>query len=165
MTQPAFQTLTLPDTEATSRLADALAALAAPGVCVLLDGPVGAGKTFLARGVLHALMRKQGQLEDVPSPTFTLVQTYVVGGLEVWHADLYRLTSPDELIELGLDTAFDQAFCIIEWPDRMGDFAPDSALRISLAADCANESKRTAQIQGPPLLLAQLSLPIKDAAQ
>lgn len=165
MTQSASQTLILPNIEATTRMADSLAALAAPGVCVLLEGPVGAGKTFLARSVLHSLMRQNGTIEDVPSPTFTLVQTYSVGILDIWHADLYRLSSPDELIELGLDTAFEQAFCLIEWPDRLGDLAPKNALHISLEPDAAAETKRTAIIQGPPALVAQLKFENEDAAQ
>ena len=144
MTLPAPLTLTLASEAQTHRLAAALAKLAAPGVTVLLDGPVGVGKTTLARHVILALLAQTGQVEDVPSPTFTIVQTYEAGPLEIWHADLYRLTSTAELNELGLEAAFDTAFCLVEWPDRMGKDRPD-ALTIALGYSSA-ENERTARI-------------------
>lgn len=134
----------------TERLAMALAEVAKPGLTVLLEGPVGAGKTTLARATIQNLMRARGvPVEDVPSPTFTLVQTYDAAGLEIWHADLYRLTSIDELVELGLDQAFEQAFCLIEWPDRMGDLAPAGALRVTLDPDQADPECRHIDVTGP----------------
>jgi len=144
MTTPASLTLELASEAETHRLASELAKLAAPGVTVLLDGPVGAGKTTLARQVILALLAKTGQVEDVPSPTFTIVQTYEAGPLEIWHADLYRLTSTAELNELGLETAFDSAFCLVEWPDRMGAERPD-ALTIALSYGTGG-AERLAQI-------------------
>ena len=89
------------DETMTAALARMLAATARPGDTILLDGPVGAGKTHFARAFIRA---RQGEAaEDVPSPTFTLVQTYDDPmGTEIWHADLYRLTDPSELDELGL---------------------------------------------------------------
>ena len=144
MTPPAPLTLTLSSEAETHRLAAALAKLAAPGVTILLDGPVGAGKTTLARQVILALLSETGQVEDIPSPTFTIVQTYEAGPLEIWHADLYRLTSTTELNELGLEAAFDTAFCLVEWPDRMGTQRPD-ALTIALGYG-TGEGERTAQI-------------------
>ena len=92
-------TLTLRSADATARLAERLGALLHPGDCLLLDGPIGAGKTHFARALIQSLMDVP---EDVPSPTFTLVQTYDTGAGELWHADLYRLSSPDEIEELGL---------------------------------------------------------------
>jgi len=157
MPQLASATLHLPDTDATLDLARKLAGMAKPGLCILLDGPVGAGKTFLARAMIQHLMQEQGHVEDVPSPTFTLVQTYAIGDLELWHADLYRLSSTDELVELGLDAAFATATCIIEWPDRMGDLAPVSALRIVLSPDPASDTYRTAHITGPKPLTDALA--------
>ena len=116
------------------RLAVRLADAAGPGLAILLEGPVGAGKTHLARSIIQTLQARHGQAEDVPSPTFTLVQTYQAGALEIWHADLYRLTDVEELIELGLDDALQSAFCLIEWPDRMGPLPEGQKhLRISLA--------------------------------
>ncbi|MDB6178112.1 tRNA (adenosine(37)-N6)-threonylcarbamoyltransferase complex ATPase subunit type 1 TsaE [Paracoccus sp. Z330] len=106
-------------------LARLLAAAAGPGRTILLDGPVGAGKTHFARSFIRA--RQGDQAEDVPSPTFTLVQTYDdPSGTEIWHADLYRLTDPSELDELGLEEAQDNAICLIEWPDRL-DMLPPGA--------------------------------------
>ncbi len=116
----------------TAALGRALAALARPGDVFLLEGPVGAGKSHLARAFIRARAGDPGA--EVPSPTFTLVQTYAdapTGG-EVWHADLYRLADPGELAELGLDEAMDHAICLIEWPDRL-DMAPAEALRIQIA--------------------------------
>ena len=117
------------DEALTSGLARALAAVLRPGDTLLLDGPVGAGKTHFARALIRA---RQGEAaEDVPSPTFTLVQTYPDPmGTEIWHADLYRLGDASELVELGLDDALADAVTLIEWPDRMA--APPGALRLAV---------------------------------
>lgn len=122
--------LFLPSEEDTARLGIVLARLLRPGDTVLLEGPIGAGKTHLARALIRARL---GRAEDVPSPTFTLVQTYQAEDAEIWHADLYRLTHPDEVLELGLDAAFDEAICLVEWPDRLSDHAPRDALCLALA--------------------------------
>ena len=116
----------------TERLGRWLAGNLRPGDTVLLQGPIGSGKTHLARSVIQARL---GRPEEVPSPTFTLVQTYGEGDSEIWHADLYRLGHPDEVIELGLDDAFGRAICLIEWPERLGRAAPASALRLSFSQD------------------------------
>ncbi|KFE35225.1 tRNA (adenosine(37)-N6)-threonylcarbamoyltransferase complex ATPase subunit type 1 TsaE [Thioclava atlantica] len=118
--------LDLSDPDATTRLGALFARHAGPGDVILLEGPIGAGKTHFARALIQARL---GRAEDVPSPTFTLVQTYEAD-CEIWHADLYRLTHPDEVLELGLDHAFDTAICLIEWPDRLGSAVPDGALRL-----------------------------------
>ncbi len=118
----------LPDETDTANLGRALADLLGAGDCVLLSGPIGAGKSHLARALIRARL---GAEEEVPSPTFTLVQTYP-GQPDIWHADLYRLTHPDEVIELGLDEAFASALCLIEWPDRLGDILPANPIRLTL---------------------------------
>jgi tRNA threonylcarbamoyladenosine biosynthesis protein TsaE len=122
--------LTSPDQ--TDRIAIALGSRLRAGDTVLLSGDVGAGKTHFARALIQSLLAAP---EDVPSPTFTLVQIYdAASGLEVWHADLYRLTDPSETEELGLTDAMEAAICLIEWPDRLGSLRPQDALDIALAA-------------------------------
>ena len=107
----------LPDSDATDRLGAVIARLLAPGEAVLLYGPLGMGKSTLARGLIRALTRPD---EDVPSPTFTLVQFYE-SEPPVAHFDLYRLTRPEEASEIGLDEALDEGCAVIEWPERLGD--------------------------------------------
>ena len=99
------------------------------GDIVLLKGEIGAGKSHFARSLIQAAMDK---VEDVPSPTFTLVQTYdtIVGS--IWHADLYRLSDQSEVFELGLIDAFGNDIVLIEWPDRLGYLEPQDALTIEL---------------------------------
>lgn len=110
-------TLTLSDAEATGRLGAAIAPLLAPGEAVLLYGPLGMGKSTLARALIRALTTPD---EDVPSPTFTLVQFYD-SEPPVAHFDLYRLNRPEEAAEIGLDEALDEGCAVIEWPERLGD--------------------------------------------
>lgn len=105
----------------TETLARSLAEAAAPGDVFCLSGPLGAGKSVFARGFIRALC---GADTDVPSPTFTLVQTYDgrTGGIA--HFDLYRLEEPVEVLELDWDDAMAGAICLVEWPDKAGDFLP-----------------------------------------
>jgi tRNA threonylcarbamoyladenosine biosynthesis protein TsaE len=139
--------LTLPDPDATADLAGRIGAILHPGDCLLLEGGIGAGKTHFARSLIQSLMDEP---EDVPSPTFTLVQEYDTSAGPVWHADLYRLSRPEELIELGLDEALETAISVIEWPDRMGPDRPDTAL--TLAFDVAGDTARRVTITGDDAL-------------
>jgi tRNA threonylcarbamoyladenosine biosynthesis protein TsaE len=118
--------------EATEALGRAAAKALRPGDAVCLWGPLGAGKTTLARGLIRALTRPD---EEIPSPTFTLVQTYEGGAFPVAHFDLYRLSGPDEAEELGLDDALDDGAAIIEWPERLGARLPPDRLDISLTME------------------------------
>ena len=116
--------------DATCGLARALAPSLGAGDALLLSGPVGAGKTHFARCLIRALT---GPDEEVPSPTYTLVQTYPGPAADIWHADLYRLGDPAEIVELGLSEAFESAIALVEWPDRLGDLTPASALHLDFA--------------------------------
>ncbi|WP_408906472.1 tRNA (adenosine(37)-N6)-threonylcarbamoyltransferase complex ATPase subunit type 1 TsaE [Sabulicella glaciei] len=115
----------------TEALAARLARAARPGDAILLSGPLGAGKSALARGFLRALSGDAAL--EVPSPTFTLVQLYdMPGGMTASHFDLYRLDGPDALHELGWEEAL-EGIALVEWPDRLGSLAPPGALRVELA--------------------------------
>ena len=125
---PASRTPTLPepvslrlsDADATARLGAAIAPRLEAGETVLLYGPLGMGKSTLARGLIRALLKRSARPdEDVPSPTFTLVQFYE-SDPPVAHFDLYRLTRPEEASEIGLDEALDDGCALIEWPERLG---------------------------------------------
>lgn len=136
--------LDLADEAATDALARAVAALARPGDVIALWGDLGAGKTCFARSFITAL---SGSIEDVPSPTFTLVQTYDTPAGAVWHFDLYRLEAPDEALELGLEEALAGGICLIEWPDRLGTLLPRDRLDVALEFG-ATESARRARLTG-----------------
>lgn len=120
----------LPDVAATEAAGAALAPLLRAGDVVALEGDLGAGKTSFARGVLAAL----GLAEEAPSPSFAIVQAYASPEvrLPIWHVDLYRLDSPDEAAELGLDEVLEDGALLIEWPDRLGNRLWADALRLTL---------------------------------
>ena len=122
----------------TGTLARVLGPLLHAGDTLLLEGEIGAGKTFFARELISEILIEP---EDIPSPTFTLVQTYETRVGEVWHADLYRLSHPDEIIELGLIDAFSHAICIVEWPDRLGTMLPETRLRLSFSEGPREDSR------------------------
>ena len=120
----------LPDPAATDMFARRVAALLGRADCILLDGPIGAGKTHFARAAIRALTH---DAQEVPSPTYTLMQGYDAGDRTIWHMDLYRLGEPEELMELGLDTALEDAITLIEWPERLGSLTPARHMSITLA--------------------------------
>lgn len=130
--KPTAHTIHLSDADATAALATMLGPKLSAGDVILLDGPVGAGKTHFARALIQSILIHP---EDVPSPTFTLIQTYDTTRGQLWHSDLYRISSDLEIDELGLLEAFDSAICLVEWPDRLGLMRPETALTIRLVAD------------------------------
>ncbi len=121
--------LILPDPAAAARLGAAVAARLRRGEAVCLQGPLGAGKSTVARGLVRALTRSD---EDVPSPTFTLVQTYDGTRVAVAHFDLYRLRSAEEAYELGLEEALAVGAAVIEWPERLEGHLPRDRLEVAL---------------------------------
>lgn len=143
---------TLTDEAATAALAAALAERLETGDVVTLHGPLGVGKTALARAMIRALT--DNPEEEVPSPTFTLVQTYETPRGTLWHMDLYRLTGPDAVIELGWEEARAGGLILVEWPDRLGALLPAERLEIhlSLPPDALEgglaESKRSLRLVG-----------------
>lgn len=121
----------LQDDDASNALGRSIAGHLHAGDCLLLEGPLGAGKTALARAIIQVL-QVRSDVEEVPSPTYTLVQTYDGAACPIWHADLFRLSDPQEIHELGLLEAMDEAITLIEWPDRLGPYKPARHLHIAL---------------------------------
>ncbi len=132
----------LPDLAATGALGAGIAAGLKTGDAVALWGDLGAGKTTLARAVLRAL----GVEEDVPSPTFTLVQTYDTPKLAVSHFDLYRLKQARDLEELGFEDALADGAVLVEWPERAPEALPVDSLHVRLGTSFGT---RTARLTGP----------------
>lgn len=137
----------LADEAATARLGQALASLARPGAVIALGGSLGAGKSTLARAFIRALTSPE---EEVPSPTFTLVQVYEAPPALVWHFDLYRLENPDDALELDIEEAFAEGICLIEWPDRLGRHLPRRRLDLILSPGVTETARRaTLTAHGP----------------
>ena len=136
-------TFDLPDQHATEELARRLAGAARPGDAILLSGVLGAGKSVFSRAFLRAACGDPDM--EVPSPTYTLVQSYDAPGGAIAHFDLWRLAGPEGLHELGWDDAC-EGIVLVEWPDRLGALAPADALRITLSV--TGEETRGARIEG-----------------
>ena len=134
---PDSRVIALPDAAATTALGARIGACLHVSEAVCLSGDLGAGKTTLARGAIEAWT---GVREEAPSPTFTLVQAYEGPRGELWHVDLYRLKRVEEAWELGLEDAFGQAACLIEWPDRLEGLLPRDRLDIELTPDGAGRT-------------------------
>ena len=130
---PSSLTVDLPDEAATAALARRLAPHLRVGDVVALSGALGAGKTAFVRALIGAAL---GAAAEVPSPTFTLVQTYDLPAGTLWHFDLYRIADSDEVPELGWDEATATGIVVVEWPDRLGPLLP--AQRLDLVFDFAS---------------------------
>ncbi|HZH26397.1 MAG TPA: tRNA (adenosine(37)-N6)-threonylcarbamoyltransferase complex ATPase subunit type 1 TsaE [Azospirillaceae bacterium] len=127
---PAERAVHCRDEGATLALAAEVARTLRPGDVVALRGDLGAGKTAFARAAVRTLTGNPG--EEVPSPTFTLVQTYDTPAGTVWHFDLYRLSGPDEVFELGWEEALAGGIALVEWPDRLGTLLPARRIDVTL---------------------------------
>lgn len=121
--------LLVQDETETTRVAQAVARVADSGDVIALHGDLGSGKTAFARGFIRALTAPN---EEVPSPTFTLVQTYPTKRAAIYHFDFYRIEDPDEAWEIGIEEAFADGISLIEWPERLGTILPLERLDVSL---------------------------------
>ncbi len=135
--------ISLKDEAATLALGARIARFLQPGDVIALTGDLGAGKTTFSRGCIRALTNE----EEVPSPTYTLVQTYDVDDFEIWHCDLYRLERPADVIELGFLDVVDDVVLLIEWPDKMGEYLPSDRLTIDFKF---KDNGRDVSITGGP---------------
>ena len=144
--RPDISSFELPDEAATAALARDLAAHARAGDVIALTGELGTGKTAFARAFINALPPPGGAApdapEEVPSPTFTLLQTYERAPAPVWHFDLYRLARPADAWELGFEEALGQAILLIEWPERLGPLLPAERLDVCFAYGKAPDARR-----------------------
>ena len=128
----------------TARLGACLAALLMPGDWLCLSGPLGAGKTALARTLIQARL---GKTTQVPSPTYTLVNVFDAL-VPIWHADLYRLSDAEEVEELGLFDGADDRIVLLEWPERLGSLLPSRRIEVSLSFDGAGRRAEVKSIGG-----------------
>ncbi|MGP1257125.1 MAG: tRNA (adenosine(37)-N6)-threonylcarbamoyltransferase complex ATPase subunit type 1 TsaE [Kiloniellales bacterium] len=146
--------LLLADEAATEDLAARLAPLLRTGDVVALGGDLGSGKTAFCRALINAL---PGPAEEVPSPTFTLVQVYERGDLQVWHFDLYRIEDAEEVWELGFEDALAEGVSLIEWPERLGSQLPQNRLDLQLTVLPTDGQPRRATLNGLGAWAARLA--------
>ena len=109
------------------------------GDCVLLTGDLGMGKSIFCRAIIRALTGVSDL--NVPSPTFTLTQIYETPLGDVWHFDLYRLKSPEELYEIGWEEARSGGICLIEWPDRLGYLKPRKTISVNIQSGTSPDNR------------------------
>ena len=148
----------LSDLAATRRFGALLAARLKAGDVIALSGALGAGKSSLARAIIQAINPTE---DDVPSPTFTLVQHYALAdGTPLWHLDLYRIDDAQDAMALGLDDAFVDGVCLIEWPDRLKKFLPKTNLSIHLYADETADESDDATGLGSSFRFADVTAPL-----
>ena len=143
MTSTILRTVTVADEAATGAVAREIAQRARPRDVITLTGPLGAGKTAFARAFIAA----RGGGEEVPSPTFTLLQVYDTLDSTIYHFDLYRLERPEDAFEIGIEDAFADGISLIEWPDRLGRYLPRERLDVTIHQG-RNETERRIELTG-----------------
>ncbi|HUF56300.1 MAG TPA: tRNA (adenosine(37)-N6)-threonylcarbamoyltransferase complex ATPase subunit type 1 TsaE [Thermohalobaculum sp.] len=143
----AARRLDLADETVTARFGACLAPALGPGDAVTIAGPLGAGKSALARAIIRAKLGPEAG--EVPSPSYTLVNLYDSCETEIWHADLYRLSDPEELEEVGLHDAWDRALVLVEWPERLGNEMPPRRLELELSPTTAGGRMLAVRPIGP----------------
>ena len=139
--------------EHTREIARKLAHISQPGDVIALYGDLGVGKSCFARAFIRALTSED---EEVPSPTFTLVQMYDTDETTLFHFDMYRLEKPDDCLEIGVEEAFADGICLIEWPDKIGNYLPWDALKLEIGHGQTGETSRFMQIEPPQQWQARL---------
>ncbi len=145
------------DERATAAVARALARALRPGDVVALEGDLGAGKTTFARAAIAAFAAEAGSPPpEVPSPTFTLVQTYDFPRATIWHFDLYRIERPEDALELGIEEALAEGIALIEWPERLGPLLPARHIAVRISFGATPDARRI-DIAAPPGPAARLA--------
>lgn len=118
------------------------------GDIILMDGPLGIGKTFFSRAIINArFLMDNLEIEEVPSPTFSIIQEYDLRYFSILHLDLYRLKNETDLFELGIPDIFDQNVIILEWPDLIRNFLPSRFLSVSLFQHKNAENSRNIELK------------------
>jgi len=144
----------------TVRLAERLASMTGPGDMIALTGDLGTGKTVLARALIRARTRPD---EEVPSPTFTLVQVYETDAEPAYHFDLYRIEDTEEIYELGFEEALSDGVVLVEWPDRLGTLLPSDRLDVELQQG-AGPDRRIARLTGRGYWIARMTDAFSEGA-
>lgn len=145
------------DLDATQALAARLAGLLRRGDIIALQGTLGVGKTSFARAIIQTLLVQEGIADEVPSPTFSLVQQYFLPRFDIWHFDFYRIDAPAEAFELGIEEAFADGVSLIEWPERIAPLLPDDRLEIHISTNAPMSGQRRFEFRIPQIWEARLA--------
>lgn len=145
------------DLNATQALAARLAGLLRRGDIIALQGTLGVGKTSFARAIIQTLLAREGIADEVPSPTFSLVQQYFLSRFDIWHFDFYRVDNPADAYELGIEEAFAEGVSLIEWPERIASLLPAERLDIHISTDAPMSGRRRFEFTLSPAWEARLA--------
>jgi tRNA threonylcarbamoyladenosine biosynthesis protein TsaE len=129
----------------TEQIASQVAKTLSFGDVLLLNGNLGVGKSVFARGLIRGMLNDPTHI--IPSPTFSLVQTYDYDGGQIWHFDLYRLTDPDDILEIGWEEALSSGIVLVEWPERLGPWAPKNSIIVTIQPTENNPAHRLIDVR------------------